>query len=101
MAIYSSNDSGFSNENLPPVDYSDDEMPKKVPIRLVFQQTKHSKALFSRVLCITHANWLIIFPPHNIFEIYLELLVTKNPIIAKIMSHLTPKTSMTITLKYQ
>jgi hypothetical protein len=31
--IYSSNDSGFSNE-LPPVDYSDDdEMPKKIPIR--------------------------------------------------------------------
>lgn len=37
-AIYSSNDSGFSNE-IPPapeVDYSDDdEMPKKIPIRCV------------------------------------------------------------------
>lgn len=38
-AIYSSNDSGFSNE-LPPaapeVDYSDDDdLPKKIPIRLV------------------------------------------------------------------
>jgi hypothetical protein len=31
--IYSSNDSGFSNE-LPPVDYSDDDdLPKKIPIR--------------------------------------------------------------------
>lgn len=37
-AIYSSNDSGFSNELMPPaapeVDYSDDDdLPKKIPIR--------------------------------------------------------------------
>lgn len=34
--MYSSNDSGFSNEMAPvapEVDYSDDEIPQKVPIR--------------------------------------------------------------------
>lgn len=61
-AIYSSNDSGFSNE-IPPapeVDYSDDDdMPKKIPIRFVTALKIHIMPQLCNYLVVIACNYYL------------------------------------------